>query len=256
MKPSELGDLIKETIIFQVNNNEFVTRYREPIIGFIAADDPGFAHLSEWTNFDHMVPDDLLPGARTVVCFFLPFAPEIAAANTQQKEQVAREWAVAYQDTNTLIEQIISRLKEVLSQYGFSAAAEPATGNFNENELRSHWSHKSIAVMAGIGSFGLHQLVITDAGCAGRIGSFVIDAELPMDQPERKERCEFFKSGTCIDCVYVCPVNALFEDQPIDRRLCWMQCVKNGIDFLDIGVEIKVCGKCAVIGPCALEAAV
>ncbi len=253
MQPSELGDLIKETIIYEVNNNEFVTLYRDPIIGYLAADDPGFADLSEWTRFDHLMPSDLLPGARTVVCFFLPFAPEIAVANAQEEEQVAREWAVAYQDTNTLIGQINSRLIEELSQNGIHAAAQPATGNFYESELRSHWSHKSIAVLAGIGSFGLHQLVITDAGCAGRFGSFVIDAKLPVDPPERKERCEYFEFGTCTDCVDACPVNAISEDEPLDRRACWMQCRKNGIDFLNVGDEIKVCGKCAVLGPCALE---
>jgi len=255
MKPSELDDLIKEMIIYEVNNNEFVTLYRDPIVGFIAADDPGFAQLSEWTKFDHLMPDDLLPGARTVACFFLPFAPEIVLANAQEREQVAREWAVAYQDTNILIGQITSRLIETLSQNGIRAAAQPATGNFNETDLRSHWSHKSIAVMAGIGSFGLHQLVITDAGCAGRFGSFVIDAKLPTDPPERKERCEYFEFGTCTECMDACPVDAISEDEPLDRRVCWMQCRKNGIDFLDVGSEIKVCGKCAVPGPCALEAA-
>ena len=199
------------------------------------------------------MPDDMLPGARSVVCFYLPFAPEIAHANRKEKEQVAREWAVAYLETNALIEKITARLIEVLAQYSIRAAAEPATGNFDEKVLRSHWSHKSIAVLSGIGSFGLHQMVITDAGCTGRFGSLVIDAELPIEKPERKERCEYYASGTCMDCVLACPANALSEDEPLARQACRAQCHKNANDFLDLGV--KVCGKCAVVGPCALEAA-
>ncbi len=35
------------------------------------------------------------------------------------------------------------------------------------------WSHKSAAAIAGLGSFGLHRMLITDAGCAGRCGSLL-----------------------------------------------------------------------------------
>ena len=255
MGPFKLGDLIKETISHKAAHHKFVTRYRDPIIGFLAADDPGFEKLSEWTQIDHLMPADLMPDAQSVVVFFLPFAPEIALANAREEEPVALEWAVAYQDTNTLIGQITTKVGEVLSQHGVSSAAQPATGNFNQSELRSPWSHKSIAVMAGIGSFGLHQLVITDAGCAGRFGSLVIDAKLPAVSAEPKERCEYFEFGTCTTCLEACPVDAISEDQPLDRRACWTQCHKNGAGFQDIG-NINVCGKCAVMGPCALQSAV
>ena len=109
--------------------------------------------------------------------------------------------------------------------------------------------------MAGIGSFGLHQLVITDSGCAGRFGSLVIDAKLPAATPVPKERCEYYEFGTCIACLEACPMDAISKDQPLDRRSCWLQCHKNGTSFVDIG-NINVCGKCAVMGPCALESAV
>ncbi len=256
MKPFELAEFIRKTIADVVVHNEFATPYREPIIGFIAADDPGFANLSKLTEYDHLLPEDLLPGARSVICFYLPFAPEIAYANTLEKEQVAREWAVAYHETNLLIGEIAGSLRDGLMQYGVRSAAEPATGNFDESDLRSHWSHKSIAVLAGIGSFGLHQLVITDAGCTGRFGSVVIDAALPVAKPERKERCQYYELGTCLDCIIGCPVNAIYEDELFNRRACWKQCLKNAKDFLDLGGKVNICGKCAVVGPCALESTI
>lgn len=255
MQPSELRDLITGTIHHQAAHHAFVTRYRAPIIGFLAADDPRFAKLSQWIQIEHLMPADLLPGAQSVVVFFLPFAPEIAHANAREEEPVALAWAVAYQETNTLIGEITILLEEILSQHGVRSAAQPATGNFKQSELRSPWSHKSLAVMAGIGSFGLHQLVITDSGCAGRFGSLVIDAKLPAAPPTPKERCEYFEFGTCIACLEACPVDAISEDGPLDRRACWLQCHKNGAAFVDIG-KINVCGKCAVMGPCALESAV
>lgn len=256
MKSSEAAAFIRETITREVSNQDLITGYRQPIIGFVDAGDPGFANLSQLVGFDHYSPGDLLPGARSVVCFFLPFSPNIAHANQAHKELVAREWAVAYQETNALIGQITARLIEKLDSHGIQAAAEPATGNFDHKVLKSHWSHKSIAVLSGIGSFGLHQLVITDAGCAGRFGSLVLDIELPINKPPKAERCEYFVTGACLDCVLACPVDAISEDKPFDRVACWVQCQKNGEFFRDLGDEVHICGKCAVLGPCSLESAV
>jgi len=238
-----------------VNENEAITSYRNPLIGFVAADDPGVSNLSEFIGFDHLKPCDLLPGALSIVSFFLPFTPELVYANAKEKEQVAREWAIAYVETNALIGKITSRLIEVLDQDNIRAAAVPATGNFDEKALRSSWSHKSLAVLAGLGSFGLHQMVITDAGCAGRFGSLVIDAALPFDKPAKKERCAFYASGTCLDCALACPANAIDENEPFNRQACWAQCRKNGQRILDLGDEVHVCGKCAVKGPCAFGSA-
>ncbi len=222
----------------------------------MSADDPGFEDLTSFVGFDHYLPGDLLPGARSIVCFFLPFSPNIVHANQAHQDLVAREWAIAYQETNALINRVTSRLIEDLGRYGIRAAAEPATGNFDYSALKSRWSHKSIAVMSGIGSFGLHQMVITDSGCAGRFGSFALDVELPVTKPSSKERCEYYANGACSDCVLACPVHALAEDDPFNRQACWGQCLRNGEYFRDLGDDIHICGKCAVLGPCALESAV
>jgi epoxyqueuosine reductase QueG len=159
-------------------------------------------------------------------------------------------------EANALIGQIMTRLIDLLSQHGIGAAAEPATGNFDERVLRSRWSHKSIAVLAGIGSFGLHHLVITDAGCAGRFGSLVVGIDLPNQRLERKERCSYFATGACLDCVVACPVEAIDTAEPFDRQACWRQCLENATDFVDLRDDVHVCGKCSVVGPCALESAV
>jgi epoxyqueuosine reductase QueG len=67
--------------------------------------------------------------------------------------------------------------EDVLAQYGVRSAAAAAMHNCDPATLTCPWSHKSVAVIAGLGSFGLHRMVITDAGCAGRFGSPVIAAE-------------------------------------------------------------------------------
>lgn len=250
----DLGDTLTTSIQHLVKTAATVTAYREPLVGFAAADDSRFAELRRVVHASHMLPRDLLPGARSVVSFFLPFAPSVVEANAQAREEVAREWAVAYVETNALIGHIAAHLIEVLAERGVRAAAEPATHNFDHETLVSRWSHKSVAVIAELGSFGLHHLVITDAGCAGRFGSLVLDADLPISPVETRERCLYFHDKSCLDCVMHCPVAALDSNEPIDKQSCWQRCQDVAQKFQDVGLA-EVCGKCA-IGPCSFGSAV
>ncbi len=249
-----LVELITDTIKRQVFEAETVTEYREPLVGFAAAGGPRFADLRRVAAPTHMMPEEMLPGARSVVAFFLPFAASVVEANAREKERVAREWATAYVETNALISRTTARLVELLAERRVRAAAEPPTHNFDPETLVSRWSHKSVAVTAGLGSFGLHHLVITDAGCAGRFGSLVIDAEVTPTVVEPRERCLYFHDGSCLECVMRCPVAALGEDDEIDKQACWRRLQQVAGELEDLGLA-DACGKCSC-GPCALESAV
>jgi epoxyqueuosine reductase QueG len=250
----ELARLISTTIHRLVTEAGTDTQYREPLIAVVSSSDPRFDELHHLVHPAHLLPQDLLPGARSVVSFFLPFAPWVVEANRQHREKVAREWAVAYVETNALIGHITDQLIEILRERGIRAAAEPATHNFDPETLVSRWSHKSVAVIAGLGSLGLHQMVITDAGCAGRFGSLVLDAELPANEIQPRERCLYFHNGSCLECVQRCPAAALDTSEALDKQLCWQKLLQVVQEFQQIG-HADVCGKCAT-GPCAFESAV
>lgn len=250
----ELAQFIVDTIRDEVAEADTVTGYREPLVGFADADDPRFPELRHVAEPTHMMPQDLLPGGRSVVSFFLPFVPEVAEANARHRKAVAREWAVAYVETNDLIEHITQQLIDVLTERGVRAAADPPTGNFDPVTLVSRWSHKSVAVIAGLGSFGLHHMIITDAGCAGRLGSLVIDAKLPVTQIQPKERCLRFHGGSCLACVVRCPEDALSKGGGIDKQRCWSRCLEVAEVYEALGTA-EICGKCT-IGPCSFESAV
>ena len=253
MDSIELAQIITSTVRTELAEAGTSTRYREPLVGFVAADDPRFLDLRRDVEPTHMLPRDLLPGARTVISFFLPFESTVVEANAQHKDKVAREWVVAYVETNALIGQLTEALIAVLAEYGIRAAAEPATHNFDPETLVSRWSHKSVGVLAGLGSFGLHHLVITDAGCAGRFGSLVIDVELPVSVADSKQRCLFFHDGSCIECIARCPISALRENGEIDKQSCWDRLQRIADAFEHLGVA-TTCGKCS-IGPCAVTSA-
>lgn len=250
----DLAAMIASTIEAEVAGAETATAYRTPLVAFAPADDPGFAVLPQVVDPMHKLPEDLLPGARSVLAFFIPFNPRVVEANAASRTLVAREWAVAYVETNALIDRITRRLIARLAARGVRAAAERATHNFDPDQLVSWWSHKSVAVITGLGSFGLHHMVITDAGCAGRLGSLVLDVDLPARGEPGKERCLYFHDGSCQACVSRCPIGALDVEAGIDRQRCYQRCLEVAEAYKALG-PADVCGKC-VIGPCAFAPAV
>jgi epoxyqueuosine reductase QueG len=244
-----LSARIEELIALGVRRAATRTPYREPLVGYASAQDPGWLRLREVTEPTHLLPEELLPGARTVVAFFVPFGEAVVRANRRGSES-AREWAVAYQETNQVINGIVESLREALAGRGVRSAAQPATHNWDEETLVSPWSHKSAAALAGLGSFGLHRLLITDRGCAGRCGSLVVDADLPATSRPQPERCRYFRDGGCGYCIEACPAGALSAapagEPNLDKRGCYSR-------LLEVKAQTGAdcCGKCSV-GPCAL----
>ncbi len=251
MESQELKEFIVESIRREVTNSGNVTAYREPLVGFVSAADPRFHDLQRIVEPTHFLPEEMLPDARTVVAFFLPFTASVIEANSQDRSKVAPEWPVAYLETNALIGRITGRLIDALAAQGVRAAAAPATHNYDPDTLICRWSHKSAAVIAGLGSFGLHRMVITDSGCAGRFGSLVLDADISFTPPAPKERCLAFYDGSCRECIDRCPVDALSIDGAIDKQ----RCNRRLLGLAKSSGLADACGKCA-IGPCSLASAV
>jgi epoxyqueuosine reductase len=235
-----------------VASPETATRYRQPLVAFVSADSPDFARLQTLIDPSHLLPADILPGAHSVISFFLPFDKSVVMANAVAGD-TAREWAVAYAETNVLIARICATVTERLAAAGDEARWELPTYNFDPVRLVSRWSHKSVGVIAGLGSFGLHHMVITDVGCAGRFGSLVTTACLEPSSRQPAERCRYFAEGRCAVCVARCPVGAL-TTAGLDRARCYERCLEMDRLYADLPLT-DVCGKCAT-GPCALQPAV
>lgn len=224
------------------------TGYRRPLVGFASADDPAWARLRELADPGHLLPSDLLPGARTVAAWFVPFADEVVAAHRRARD-VAPEWALAYTETNALLAEISGGLKGALAARGIRAAAEPPTHNFDPATLRCRWSHKSAAAVAGLGSFGLHRMLITDSGCAGRCGSLVLDAAVEPTRRDQRERCSWLRDGSCGACARACPTGALRAAAPGEENLDKARCYARLLE-VEARLGADACGKCA-LGPCA-----
>ena len=226
--------------------------WRRPIL-VTAKVDERFEALREMVVPDHGMPADLLPTAKSVVVFFVPFKPELSAENAGGKFP-ARSWGEAYVNTNDLINDASAHLSGMLQKAGYACAGMPATHNFSPDELISRWSHKHLAYLAGLGRFGVNYQLITPKGASGRLGSFVTEAELG-DHPltDMAEHCLHKRGEDCLACVKACPVNALTPDG-FDRFRCWDRLLfnRNKRDtFNDLPESTHVCAKCQVGMPCA-----
>ena len=224
------------------------TRWETPLVGFAAALDPLFAELKNVASPTHALPGDLLPGARTVVAFFLPFEKSIPLSNIAGIP-VSWEWARGYIETNALIGAVTNHMKLYLESRGHAVAVTPATHNFDPEKLVSDWSHRHVAFVAGLGRFGQNNMLITARGCCGRLGSFVTDVFLPPDSRTEVEACLHRHDGSCLRCVERCVNAALFADR-FDRKQCHAMCLRNGTAFREMG-KADVCGKCMVGVPCS-----
>ena len=224
------------------------TTWRSPLVAYASAHDPIFAQLREVISPTHLTPRDLLPGAETVIVYFVPFDERIGRSNLAEGP-ASLAWAVAYVETNLLLMDINERLARALSLSGYGATLLPPTHNFDKTRLVSDWSHKHAAYVAGLGTFGLHRMLITDQGCSGRLGSLVTNARIAPTPRKTTEACLYKVDGSCRACVQRCPAQAL-SDEGFDRHACYSVCLGNAARYQEDG-PADVCGKCASVVPCS-----
>jgi epoxyqueuosine reductase QueG len=246
----KVGNIIKEFVFSYQNNEDISTKWKEPLIAYADADDIMFSKLKEAVSETHLLPHDLLDDAETVVAYFLPFEEYIPNSNIENRHS-SKEWATAYIETNKIIAEINKHLKEKLQESGYSLEVVPATHNFDTEKLMSDWSHRHVAYIAGLGKFGLNNMLITEKGCCGRIGTVVTNIKIQPTTRQDKENCLYKHNGSCKKCVDRCVNNALKLDE-FNRHLCYEMCLTNGETYKDMGLA-DVCGKCLVKLPCSFR---
>ena len=224
------------------------TGWATPLIGFASAADPRFSELKNAVSPTHALPHDLLDEAASVVAFFLPFEKTLSKSNREGRF-ASEDWAVAYIETNQLIHDLSVRMKAFLEERGFATHIIPATHNFDKKKLISDWSHRHVAKIAGLGNFGLNNMLITERGCCGRVGSFITAASFEPDPPSEEETCLYHYDQSCGLCAARC-VNGALQLDRFDRHRCYEMCLLNQDRFESLGTA-DVCGKCVVALPCS-----
>ena len=249
-----MDNLIRETIsrLTAINKHSEDTGWKEPLVAYARADDPLFAMLKQVISPTHALPRDFLAEARTVITYFLPFTDKVVESNKTGRFS-SRTWALAYIETNQLIGVINQHLQEQLIEQGYKAVFVPATHNFNQKTLLSDWSHRSAAYIAGLGTFGLNHMLITESGCCGRVGSLVTNLKLTPTPRYNRELCLHKAEGSCGRCAEKC-VNDALSIEGLGKHKCYEMCLINAGQLSDLESIADVCGKCLVGVPCSVAA--
>lgn len=232
----------------------------EPIVGFADAEHPYIMNLKNTVHPEHQLPSDVMPEASIVIAYFIPFSRWMSDTNNGEGLS-SPEWAEGYELTNAMFGRLNQHIINTVRQLGFEAAEASQAGVFYRDEVISHWSFRHFAYAAGLGTFGLNNMLITEKGCAGRCNTIVTDLDVEPDSPQQEEACLYKRNGSCGACVRKCPSGALTVEG-FNRHLCYEQCLKNaavydcfGSSYTDgtenIGSE--VCGKCVTGMPCTFR---
>jgi epoxyqueuosine reductase len=233
---------IREYVV--TNSGNLMTEFNEkifdePLIGFVAGDDPLFLEYKKVVGDFHLTPKEALemrmrqigknngiPPAVSVISWILPFAKKIRASMRKEARLPSLRWNHARwqgQEFNDNLARHITSLLEGMGYVAFSPTLESFFTILDTPEGRaSNWSQRHVAYAAGLGTFSLSDGFITSRGIAMRCGSIITNALFtPSTRPYKNHtaNCLFYQDGSCGKCIKRCPAEAISE-QGHDRNKC------------------------------------
>jgi len=267
----EISDGLKERITLEIydfvkrfaEESDIPTKWGTPLVGFADAKHPYILTLKEIIGPLHNMPSDVVDDASTIIAYYVPFTRELAKTNALVGRFASPEWALAYEQTNAMFKLMNTYLIEYLENMGYKAAVSKETLIFDKEKLISNWSHRHFAYVAGLGTFGLNNMLITKNGCCGRYFTIVTNLDVEPDAPLTEELCLYKKNGSCGVCLKNCPMEAL-STSGYERQKCYSLLRENAKIYSEFGSSYveetdgnansegsEVCGKCVTASPCA-----
>jgi epoxyqueuosine reductase len=234
--------------------------FDSPIFAFGAADDPYFKLLQNPSAIGQhfLLPTDWLPGAKTVISFFLPFSEAVRRSNAIDHKRPSPEWLHGRIEGQEFVKALCFCLRDEIEKEGFKAVVPSYDKRFwshtedkesdkdrtTKVQFTSNWSERHVAFVCGLGTFGLSKGLITKAGIAGRFGSLVTDLVIDPDVRGYTEVYEYCLM--CGDCAQNCPVHAISVENGKNHSVCSRFVSKTK----ELYYPRYGCGKCQVGVPC------
>lgn len=151
-------------------------------------------------------PQQLLQGARSVLCIAVPYATAPPRKVARLRGRVSNyAWSSDYhQRLRALLTEVAREMDD--------AAGEPVTAVACDTRPLAE---RAFAARAGLGWIGKHtNLISPQLGSFVFLGEILTTLPLPPDPPLRKS------CGACRRCVDACPTGALRGDYTIDAGRC------------------------------------
>lgn len=225
--------------------------FRRPFVSFSAADDERYTELKTLIGDWHLTPTELLPDAKSVISYFVPFTKEVVS-EPKTVQHGSPLWAEAYQEINKQFDVINENIARFLEGAGYSAKTIRGTHTYDPKDMKAMWSHRSAAAIAGLGAFGANRLLITEKGSGGRVCTVITSAPLQANTKTFENKCLYLKNASCGLCFKICPVKALKPDS-MDKFSCQDELNRNGAKLRETTdlQSTDTCGKCISICPVA-----
>lgn len=230
-----------------------------PLVCVASADDPLFKRIKSDENVlgdAFMLPEEWLPGAKSIISVFYPFSEAVRTSNYDNLEIPSGEWLHGRVEGHDFIHETDKSFATLLEKQGFRTCIPALQSSFVVNKrepedardvpmFTSNWSERHVAWIAGLGTFGLCTHLITEKGKAGRIGSIITTAELTSTVRPYGED-PFAYCTHCGECTKHCPVDALSLESGKDFQTCWAYMEETKVRFK----PRYGCGKCQLQIPC------
>lgn len=230
--------------------NDRIRIYDVPLLGIADASDQLFEKFRQpdIVGTDYILPDEWLPGAKSVISYFLPFTKELRDTN-RILGLPSVEWTTERIDGKAFIKMSQAFLVSLLEQLGAKAVAPSLDPRYKVVKRISNWSERHTAFAAGLGTFGLTRGIITEKGCSGMFGSIITTLNLestPRPYTRYDEYCLYLSHGKCGVCMQRCPALAITKEGK-NIQVC--------SEFEENEVKSRFasgygCGKCYVNVPC------
>jgi epoxyqueuosine reductase QueG len=215
-----------------------------PLIGVASATDVLWETFKQpdIIGLHHMNPTEWLSGAKSVIVYFLPYTQRIREANRIQGV-TATEWLYGRWEGEMFNVALRQFIVELIEKAGHHARAPLLDERFAVVNLRSNWSERHAAFVAGLGTFSLSRSLITKLGSAGRCGSVIVDFHLEPTQRAYTEVDEY--CSHCGACIKRCPPQAI-DKAGKDNQICMAYIGREK----EIYVPRYGCAKCQTRVPC------
>ncbi len=240
-----------------------------PFIGVARGDDPLFAEYKEIIGAVHWTPAEAFllayPESAVaaeelrVVSWVLPQTEATRADQRLETEFPAKRWIFSRHYGELFNEWLRIRVRDEFIRMGLKALAPTllpfwAYRQTPQAGICSNWSERHAAYAAGLGTFGLSDGLITEAGKAVRVGSVIVAANIevtPRRASSHTANCLFYARGTCGACIKRCPVAAI-SLAGHDKKAChnYIRQVTAPYAKQISGQEVTPCGLCQVRIPC------
>ena len=232
-----------------------ITLFDDPLFAYASAEDPLFQRYKDPSVIGphFRLPEEWLPGAKTVISVFFPFSDAVRKSNTGERGLPGEAWLFGRVEGQAFINGFSERFVSLLVQEGFTAVSPSVSEDFwsvsapsepEELSFTSNWSERHVAFAAGMGTFGLSKGIITRRGMAGRFTSVITTWETSPTEREYTDVYEW--CIRCGACVRRCPGHAISLEHGKDHSVC-LEYQKSIIGQLRPRFG---CGMCQTEVPC------